>query len=142
MQCCILQREKGKLQNEQWKCNSQSWGFKQCNVTDMDNLDNIHILELKEAFDEFDKVLCERITINDFESWLCKDGSGAISSGELLLVMRALGKNPTEDEVLTLLMKADVDGNGTIDFEEFVKMMKNEVASLATENSAIDFTWE
>ena len=33
----------------------------------MDNLDNIHILELKEAFDEFDKVLCERITINDFE---------------------------------------------------------------------------
>ena len=108
----------------------------------MDNLDNIHILELKEAFDEFDKVLCERITINDFESWLCKDGSGAISSGELLLVTRALGKNPTEDEVLTLLMKADVDGNGTIDFEEFVKMMKNEVASLATENSAIDFTWE
>ena len=54
--------------------------------------------------------------------------------------MRALGKNPTEDEVLNLLMKADVDGNGTIDFEEFVKMMKNEVASLATENSAIDFT--
>ena len=51
--------------------------------------------------------------------------------------MRALGKNPTEDEVLNLLMKADVDGNGTIDFEEFVKMMKTEVA---TENSALDFT--
>ena len=66
-----------------------------------------------------------------------KDGSGNISSGELLLVMRALGKNPTEDEVLNLLMKADVDGNGTIDFEEFVKMMKTEVA---TENSALDFT--
>ena len=67
-----------------------------------------------------------------------KDGSGNISSGELLLVMRALGKNPTEDEVLNLLMKADVDGNGTIDFEEFVKMMKTEVS---TENSALDFTY-
>ena len=52
--------------------------------------------------------------------------------------MRALGKNPTEDEVLNLLMKADVDGNGTIDFEEFVKMMKTEVS---TENSALDFTY-
>ena len=51
--------------------------------------------------------------------------------------MRALGKNPTEDEVLNLLMKADVDGNGTIDFEEFVSMMKTEVA---TETSALDFT--
>ena len=67
-----------------------------------------------------------------------QDGSGNISSGELLLVMRALGKNPTEDEVLNLLMKADVDGNGTIDFEEFVKMMKTEVS---TENSALDFTY-
>ena len=28
----------------------------QCDLIDMDNLDDIHILELKEAFDEFDKV--------------------------------------------------------------------------------------
>ena len=108
----------------------------QCDLIDMDNLDDIHILELKEAFDEFDKVNDLQKERNNLDSAF-KDGSGNISSGELLLVMRALGKNPTEDEVLNLLMKADVDGNGTIDFEEFVKMMKNEVA---TENSALDFT--
>ena len=34
-------------------------------------------------------------------------------------------------------MKADVDGNGIFDFEEFVKMKKTEVA---TENYALDFT--
>ena len=107
-----------------------------CDLIDMDNLDDIHILELKEAFDEFDKVNDLQKERKNLDSAF-KDGSGNISSGELLLVMRALGKNPTEDEVLNLLMKADVDGNGTIDFEEFVKMMKNEVVS---ENSALDFT--
>lgn len=106
-------------------------------MIDMDTLDDIHILELKEAFDEFDKVNESKRKGNNHADSGFKDGSGNISSGELLLVMRALGKNPTEDEVLNLLMKADVDGNGTIDFEEFVKMMKTEVA---TENSALDFT--
>ena len=38
--------------------------------------------------------------------------------------MRAMGQNPTEDELLTLVMEIDIDGNGTIDFDEFVAMMK------------------
>ena len=33
---------------------------------------------------------------------LWQDGSGAISSKELLHVMRAMGQNPTEDEVSSL----------------------------------------
>ena len=35
---------------------------------------------------------------------------------ELLQVMRAMGQNPTEDELLNLVMEVDIDGNGTIDF--------------------------
>ena len=31
-----------------------------------------------------------------------QDGSGAISAEELLEVMRAMGENPTEDEVLII----------------------------------------
>ena len=38
--------------------------------------------------------------------------------------MRAMGQNPTEDELLNLVMEVDVDGNGTIDFPEFLDMMK------------------
>ena len=42
-----------------------------------------------------------------------------------------MGKNPTEDELLNLLMEADVDGNGTIDFPEFAEMMRRQVAEEA-----------
>ena len=39
-------------------------------------------------------------------------------------MMRAMGQNPTEDELLNMVMEVDVDGNGTIDFPEFLNMMK------------------
>ena len=53
-----------------------------------------------------------------------QDNSGTISTDELLYVMRSIGQNPTEDEVLELVMESDLNGDGTIDFEEFVEMMK------------------
>ena len=53
-----------------------------------------------------------------------QDGSGAISSKELLGVMRAMGQNPTEDELNNMVMEVDLDGNGTIEFPEFLEMMK------------------
>ena len=55
---------------------------------------------------------------------LLQDGSGAISATELLGVMRAMGENPTEDDVLNLMLEADLDGNGTIEFPEFLELMK------------------
>ena len=38
--------------------------------------------------------------------------------------MRSMGQNPTEDELLALVMEVDVNGDGTIDFDEFLGMMK------------------
>ena len=70
-------------------------------------MDELMNAEFKEAFDEFDK-----------------DGSGSISTKELLNVMRSMGQNPTEDEVLELVMEVDLNGDGTIDFQEFLQMMK------------------
>ena len=53
-----------------------------------------------------------------------QDGSGTISNKELLHVLRSIGQNPTEDEILELVMESDLNGDGTIDFSEFLEMMK------------------
>ena len=39
-----------------------------------------------------------------------------------------MGQNPTEDELLELVMEVDLDGNGTIDFTEFLEMMKKKAS--------------
>ena len=38
--------------------------------------------------------------------------------------MRSIGQNPTEDEILEIVMESDLNGDGTIDFKEFVDMMQ------------------
>ncbi|KAJ2725823.1 hypothetical protein GGI07_001030 [Coemansia sp. Benny D115] len=63
--------------------------------------------ELKEAFRVFDK-----------------DGNGVISASELRHVMTSLGEKLTDDEVTEMIREADVDGDGQINYEEFVKMMR------------------
>ena len=57
-----------------------------------------------------------------------QDGSGSITTKELLYVMRSIGQNPTEDEVLELIMESDLNGDGTIDFKEFINMMRRKSA--------------
>merc|ERR1712236_194171 len=80
------------------------------------NMDQLRNAEFKEAFDEFDT-----------------DKSGTISPDELLGVLRAMGQNPTEDELLNLVMEVDIDGNGTIEFEEFLSMMKKKAGEVDEE---------
>lgn len=70
------------------------------------DLSDLQKMELQEAFNEFDK-----------------DGSGTITTKELLPVLRSIGQNPSEDEILSLVIEYDVNGDGTIDFDEFVEMM-------------------
>jgi len=62
--------------------------------------------EIKEAFKVFDK-----------------DGNGFISAAELRHVMTNLGEKLTDTEVDDLIKEADVDGDGQINYEEFVKLM-------------------
>jgi calmodulin len=37
--------------------------------------------------------------------------------------MRSVGQNPTEAESQDMIREDDVDGNGTIDFPEFLNLM-------------------
>ena len=52
-----------------------------------------------------------------------KDGDGYISPGKLQHVMVNLGENMSTEEVHEMVMEADLDGDGLINFDEFVKMM-------------------
>ena len=80
------------------------------------DMEDVRIAEFKEAFDEFDK-----------------DHSGTISPDELLGVLRAMGQNPTEDELLNLVLEVDIDGNGTIEFGEFLSMMQKKASEVDEE---------
>ena len=51
------------------------------------------------------------------------DGSGSIQHEEIADVMRTLGQNPTDEEVDEMVKKIDVDGNGEVEFEEFLILM-------------------
>ena len=64
------------------------------------------VKEFKDAFAIFDK-----------------DGGGSITTQELGDVMRSLGQKPTNQELETMVREIDADGNGEIDFPEFLTMM-------------------
>lgn len=44
---------------------------------------------------------------------------------DLATVIRSLNQNPTEKELLDMIKEVDVDGNGTIEFPEFLILMAN-----------------
>jgi len=81
-----------------------------------DQLSEEQISEFKEAFSLFDK-----------------DGDGTITTRELGTVMRSLGQNPTEAELQDMINEVDADGNGTIDFPEFLTMMAHKARDTDTE---------
>ena len=83
-------------------------------------------------FSEFCGLMARRMKDDDTKEELLeafkvfdRDGSGTISSEELRHVMTNLGEKLTEKEVDEMLKEADVNGDGEIDFDEFLKMMQS-----------------
>ena len=62
--------------------------------------------EIKEAFDLFDT-----------------SGSGTIEAKELKVALRALGFEPSKDDLKNLIGNFDKDNSGRIDFHEFLDIM-------------------
>merc|ERR1712205_274691 len=77
--------------------------------------------EFKEAFSLFDK-----------------DGDGTITTKELGTVMRSLGQNPTEAELQDMINEVDADGNGAIDFPEFLSLMARKMKDTDTEEELVE----
>lgn len=56
-----------------------------------------------------------------------KDGNHEIDKYELKEIMRALGFNPTPDEVDQMIKEVDEDGSGKIELDEFIHMMEKKL---------------
>ncbi|KAA8544924.1 hypothetical protein F0562_019681 [Nyssa sinensis] len=64
--------------------------------------------------------------IAEFQEAFClldKDGDGCITIEELATAIRSLGQIPTEEELQNMINEVDVNGNGTIEFGEFLSLM-------------------
>ncbi|CAL9104025.1 unnamed protein product [Musa textilis] len=64
--------------------------------------------------------------ISEFQEAFClfdKDGDGCITLEELGTVIKSLGQNPSEEELQEMIREVDSDGNGTIEFAEFLNLM-------------------
>jgi calmodulin len=52
--------------------------------------------------------------------------------------MRSLGQNPSEDELEEMINEVDADGNGSIDFSEFLGLMSRQIDHEDTEKELIE----
>ena len=86
-----------------------------------ENLSEEKIAEFRAAFELFDK-----------------DRDGKITTKELGTVMRNLGQNPTDNELQEMINEVDLDGNGTIDFKEFLGLMVRKMKDTDTEEELMD----
>ena len=87
----------------------------------VENLSEERITEFKAAFELFDK-----------------DRDGAINNKELGTVMRNLGQNPSEEELKQMIKEVDLDGNGVIDFHEFLYLMVKKMKGNDTEEELLE----
>lgn len=109
-----------------------------------DQLTEEQIAEFKEAFSLFDKGKWESTEKALYREkkgpkhanpcfYFILDGDGTITTKELGTVMRSLGQNPTEAELQDMINEVDADGNGTIDFPEFLTMMARKMKDTDSE---------
>ena len=78
--------------------------------------------EIREAFRVFDK-----------------EGNGFIATAELAGVLQNIGDVLSEEETDELIAEADMDGDGNINYEEFVAMLFREVVFLSNLHNHFNF---
>ena len=91
------------------------WIFREFHDSDIEE-------EIREAFRVFDK-----------------EGNGFISTLELSAVLQNIGEVLSEEETDELIAEADIDGDGNINYEEFVAMLFREVLWKSSQNIFHDY---
>ncbi|VDL80612.1 unnamed protein product [Nippostrongylus brasiliensis] len=92
-------------------------------------LSSVHSRTLQAIFTESEQII-RQLTEQEIEEFkeafllFDKDRNGTMSTKELGIAMRALGQNPTEQQMLEIINDVDIDGNGQVEFPEFCVMMK------------------
>ena len=81
-------------------------------------------------FNEFSYLMVKKMNGNDTEEELLeafkvfdRDGNGYVTSHELRCVMTTLCEETSPEEIEEMIKEADIDGDGQVDYQEFVKMM-------------------
>ncbi|KAG7321446.1 hypothetical protein KOW79_015861 [Hemibagrus wyckioides] len=71
---------------------------------------------------------------------LDRDGNGFISKQELGVAMRSLGYMPSEVELAIIMQRLDMDGDGQVDFDEFVTILGPKLLSSDTREGFLGST--
>ena len=74
------------------------------------DLTDERVAEFKECFSLYDR-----------------DGDGTVDTQELGTVLRSLGHNPTEEELVQIITEVDDDQSGSIEFPEFLTLMARQM---------------
>ena len=79
--------------------------------------DFVDLMEKKNKEDDTEAEIINTFRIFD------KENNGLISNEELFHIIRTFGETLTDKEIEEIINEADVDGDGYINYEEFVRMM-------------------
>jgi Ca2+-binding EF-hand superfamily protein len=97
------------------------------------------IEEIREAFNLFDTdgsgkavAFVDMLQLNDLTYFKTNLFAGTIDPKELKAAMQSLGFEAKNQTIYQMIADIDKDGNGTIDFDEFLDMMTAKMVSLAT----------
>jgi calmodulin len=86
-----------------------------------DSLSENKLVECREIFDFFDH-----------------DKDGQITVKELGDLLRALGENPSQDELQKMILEIDEDKSGKIDFKEFLELYSRKIEDPDTEEDLFE----
>lgn len=83
-------------------------------------------------FEEFLRLMSMHVNEKDNDEDLLnvfrvfdKDNNGFITPAELKQAMESLDETVTDEDIEEMIKEADANGDGNVNYEEFVKMMKN-----------------